>query len=391
MTQNTFPIKVAAGNGPLTKEYFNQLAAFLSKQVLRARLQTSITNDSTTDEATSSTTATAVDFSFDFAEPTGYVYDTFIGKTSTSFVDTTNSTCLYSENGLVAFCDVLDLHDDASINTSIWSTSTAAGGTATEGSGYLELTTTTTSGSTASAITDGASGLDMHGQNTEVLLDLRLYAKKGSSTPTASARLQVSNGTTHVDLYTVNPGNSETTDIYAFLRVVYDHTNTRCDVWLRYYTVPLQGNNTTVVSRGVETLVANNVSVATVTTNKYIRLVGTSQNSGCESIIRCYAIGYRKNAASAGNADLVVNKTLLASSSLMIFDQAWIGASATPTTAYSLDGTTSYGTDDANLAWGAAAGSGTSVKARMRVAKPTTITADTQNIPVMLGWAALHG
>lgn len=317
----------------------------------------------------------------------------FNNVTSTSFLDTTNSTCLYSERGLVAFCDVLDHFDDASFNTAIWS-KTETNGTVVEASGYIALTRTANNAD-VSIISDQASGLNVHGQNTEVLVDFDYDLSTGGSTTSANIFIQLSNGTTHVSLFSETVASTgESASGSGVLRFVYDHANTRCDVWVRYYEPPVDSTGSpdmTPTVLGAETLVAGNVDVSSVTTNKYLRCLVTTGGNTSTAVLNVYAVGYRKNGAGAANADLVVNQTFLSSSSRAIFEGLWASKpAANPTAVFSTDGTTTYGSDDCWAAWGDAPGAGTSMKARIRVAKPTTITADTINIPVLSAYGCFY-
>jgi hypothetical protein len=393
-TRDSFPVIIADGD-QLNDGYFNGIATVFGKCLIHNRLVSEIAHRLPIFDQGDGSTAvfSSRKLNAAYAETPGFTYEIFQEKSSTSHIDTTNSTCLYTESGLVAFCDVLDLHDDGSIAASIWNTSTAAGGSVAESSGYLQLETSLGgSSTTAAAISNGASGLDIHGQNAEVILDVELYANKGGSTPTANAQIQISNGTTHVTLVDQTTGSSTSSQSRAIYRIVYDHTNTRCDVYVRYLTESMSSNAESSVQVGEEILLTDNTSVAAVTTNKYIRFFATSNNSLCQARVRCYGIGYRKNGASAGNSDLVFNKTLPSTGSTGMQEALWYTKpAADPSAVYSLDGTTTY---NATSSWGtfvAAPSSGTSLKTRVRVAKPTTITADTKNIPMLLAWGMLYG
>lgn len=348
--------------------YFNGMANYLSSRIIRARL---------------AAISAGADATY-YGTTDKLVYDLFGDATTTAHVDTSNSTCLYTENGLVAFCDVLDLFDDASFSATIWSSSVGTGTTLTEASGYVEITANDTGNRVVSFISNGASGLDCHGQNTEVILDIAYLTTNSGGGGNSNISVQMSNGATHVTLWTKQGTSVVIQDDNIYLRIVYDHANTRCDVW--------EINKTT----GAETLYASNTSVSTVTTNKYIRVLGETVQSGGNhglSYARIYGLGYRKHGAGAANADFVNTAvTVDASSNNAIVHPVWTKApSGTPTLVLSLDGSTTYSTGDGYDAWAYNANAGTSLKFRLRVAKPTTITADTQNIPVLGAWGALYG
>lgn len=366
--RTTFPA-VVESNDKGFPGYFNGMASYLGARIIRARL---------------AAIAAGADATY-YGATDKLVYD-FVGDAATNaYVDTTNSTCLYTENGLVAFCDVLDLFDDASFSATIWSSSVGTGTTLTEASGYVQIFANDTGNRTLSFISDGASGLNCHGQNTEVIMGLSMdLDQTNSGGGDATFSIQLSNGTTHVTIYSWQANGSTTSVINnQYIRMVYDHSNTRADLWLIDRTT------------GTETLVADNIDVSTVTTNKYVRFLLTTTQSGgqYQGTVNIYGIGYRKNGAGAANADFVnAAVTTAASANNAIVHPVWGKApSGTPTLVLSLDGSTTYSTGDGYDAWAYNANAGTSLKFRLRAAKPTTITADTQNIPVLGAWGALYG
>ena len=377
--------------------YFNGMANYLSRQALLGRLYGETVNAQK--QFILADTGSAVHRSVGVTtKPTaGFVSDVVLGnKSATTYVDTTNTTCLYTEGGLVAFCDVLDLFDDASVSATIWNTSLTSSGTVTESSGRLDLDAPSSSDA-AYALSNGASGLDIHGANAEILMEIEYDLSTGGSTTSATLYIQISNGATHVSVYSVSLVNtSQGATGRGIVRVVYNHSGLTCDVFF----TPFQSTYNSVGSPdydytsklGEEVLVADNVDVSTVTTNKYLRLgVATGGNSAV-AVMYVYGVGYRKNGAGAANADLVVDETLLSSTDIAIFETLWhTKPAANPSVVFSTNGTTTYGTDDCYAAWGEAPSSGTSMKARVRVAKATTITANQANIPILTAWGALHG
>jgi hypothetical protein len=295
---------------------------------------------------------------------------------------------------VIAFCDVLDIFNDNLVSSVLWSTSITSNATISESSSSITLAQGTTN--TAASITSsGASGLNIHGQNAEIILDVYLnYGTPGSTPGTVKPAIQLSNGSTHVDLFQISSGStSQGGSVYGQVRIVYDHTNTRCDVFFRPRAVRYDTTlnpDYLVTPLNNEYLWGGNIDVSTVTTNKYIRLSIANGNNGGTAAITCYGIGYRKHGAGAADADYVVNYNNSSSVSVGLSSALWCTTlGSTPTSVFSTDGTTSYGSDNMWEVWGSAPSSGTSIKAKLTVAKPTTIIADTPNIPVLVAWGML--
>jgi hypothetical protein len=315
----------------------------------------------------------------------------FMGQTANAdYVDTTNSTCLYGEKGFVAFCDVLDLFDDASIAAAIWTTSVVSTATVTEASGSLTLSGTDAGAGTnrdAAAISNGASGLQIDGQNTEIIISYDYSYSTGSGTPECYAKIQVSDGSNHVDL--VSEGSTSPSvngSGVALLRIVYDDTNNRVDVWRTSYSV-----NGTVQVYPVESVLLDNTSVSSVTANtRYIRFATRAKaNTGTSTTtLNIHAIGYRKNGAGSASADFVSVAQTIPSASTGTVRGIWQEPPSSYTGFLSFNGGTNYTSDCRTLL--ASGTAGTSLKAKITVAKPTTITADTKNIAVLRGWGATY-
>jgi hypothetical protein len=369
--RDTFPVVIVDGD-QLNDGFFNGVPNVLGTQALIGRMNARLAGITLGQETGS-----------------GFAFEDLLTQTTTSFVDTSGSSCTYSEYGLVAFCDVLDLFDNASIDAAIWTTAVTSSATVTEASGALTLAGSDTAGSNddASAISDGASGLQIDGQNTEVIISYSYSYSTGSGTPDCQVKIQVSDGSNHVDVLSdtstsTGVSSSET----GFLRVTYDDANNRVDVWKTAYSV-----DGVVVSAPTETLLSDNTSVAAVTANqRYIRFFTRAKaNSGTSTTtLNVYAVGYRKNGAGAGDAVFESSAESISASTGGLSFVQWINAPSSETHAVSLNGGSNY-TSQTQKTW-ATSTSGSSFQFKITVAKPTTITADAKNIPVALRWGALY-
>jgi hypothetical protein len=367
---DTFPV-VPVDNDKLYDGYFQGIANFLAKQNVISRYD-----------------AIVADSASDIETAQAFIYDRLTNnKASTSHVNTSESTCLYDETGLVAFCDVLDLFDDASVSASIWTTSTASGGTVTESGGSLTANATSTSGSNATARTAGASGLNCHGKIIEVILSYTVNHNYGfgggSSSPSPETGIYISNGSTRVQV--VGASGATNFSESGYLRLVFNSANNTVDVWKR------------TSSASSETLTTDNLDVSSVTTNKYIeaycnRTTNTAFTYSASNVaFKC--IGYRENGAGAANAIFSTTNNALVASSTYFFTHPFflLTPSGTPTIVVSADGTTNYGSGVGYDSFAAAPAAGSNFRFKLTVAKNTTITANSRTVPILKGWGALYG
>ena len=207
-----------------------------------------------------------------------------------SLIDTTNTTCLHNAKGLIVFCTVLDFTNDSSVDSSIWSTDGA--GTASEDTERIRLSSyasNTTQSTTL--ISDGASGLDMKGQDGEVVFSydyshVDADTGGGSSSSFGEFLIQISNGTTHVTIRTVRTTgtNINASGSKKDVRIVINNTAETVDVW----------------EEGVK--VASAIDISSVTTNWYIRFVSNVDSASTAdditAIFDLYGIGYVKDGDS---------------------------------------------------------------------------------------------
>lgn len=380
----SFPLKAANGD-VLGHGYLNGLAGLSSKQEIIARL---------TGQILALNAAFTVDSELFTNSTDNFAYDIMYEKSSGSHVDKTNTTALYGDNGYIAFCDVFDNFDNSSLDATKWNTTGTSGtGAVSEGTASVQLTATTDGSGTENAvlISNGASGLDMHGTTQEIIVFYDMNATVGNN-DSASCTIQISNGSTHVTVVSVseNASNTSETD-NGYLRIVFDSATNTCAVWRARTTSTTPGGAVTYA----EEVVSASLDVSAVTTNKYLRFIATATEGGAgngSATINVYGVGRRLNGAGAANADFVAAaQTLDASSSKAVWWGFWHKKPASaPGVVFTCDGSTSYGSDDIYGAWGSAT-AGTSLKTRVRVAKPTTITAGQTNIPILVAWGLQYG
>jgi len=123
---------------------------------------------------------------------------------NTSFSTSSNAIITGISSGDVVFCFVFDDFEDNSIDGNKWSTAlTGSGGEVVEEGTNLTCQQNTPSVSstwTASAISDGASGLDFKSFSGNSECIVRIALSDGASP--GNAKLQISDGSTHVDVAT---------------------------------------------------------------------------------------------------------------------------------------------------------------------------------------------
>lgn len=317
-----------------------------------------------------------------------------IGVTSSSVIDSVNTTALWSENGLVSPCDTFDLCNGSFISTTLWSTSISSSGTGctaaitTDGTKYHITTSGTNQGMAhATLISSGASGLDMYGQNTEVLIDVHMYDNRtgaGSGGGEAhNATVYITDGTNNVSIYSktapVSSG-SQTDEANVYMRVLFNSASNTVLAW------------TINRSTGVETVVANNISLASLSLSHRYIMFYTYFSAGSEATattyIDLYCVGYRKDGAGAANVDYVSQvSTIGASSSTGLVKPFWTINTPVTSNYISFDSGAHYSGDTSSKIGTSTAGTG--LKTKITVPKPTTISASSANLPLLKGFSAI--
>jgi|TARA_Y100000310_G_C20648640_1_gene798107 hypothetical protein len=305
-----------------------------------------------------------------------------------SKVDTTNSTCLWQamfaadSEGEIAFCVVFDDADNggsSAIDSTKWTASTTSGGTGSATTdytgGYIRVNANKGAaggiGFNANIISDGASGLDLRSfaGNSEVVFFLDISATESGS-GSADARLQISNGTTHVDLFTHTTNGSSTV---GMIRLVFNKSGETVDVYL-------DGS-----------LDQNDVDISTVTTNWYIRVycdAAVSSNPGSATAdAKLYGVGYSKgdgNSFDLVSATSTKARTANAAVAKITYDANGGGSDSDLThVAYSSNSGSNYTTNSSQLVPTAIGTRSTGVKYRARIVEPSSISATAMNIPAI--------
>lgn len=286
-----------------------------------------------------------------------------------SEIDTGNTDALLDhldDSGVtkIFFCELYDDFEDASIDATIWSTT----GTANETGGYLEVSISTTSTATATAIADQASAIDFKALsgNSEVIAIVRGECNTLSGgNDFALGKIQMSNGSTHVDLFSHNY-ESDPSGSFHEVRLVVNKSGETVDVYTD------------------GTLTSDDVDISSVTTNWYLRFIMDGTEVGSETMtanFRIYTLGYLDG--SAGSTDLVsAAQTASSNANGGIIAPIWEVEPATVSYDFSSDNGSTYGTNSSPEITGTAT-PGTNVKFKFSVTHPTTITASTKNIPTL--------
>lgn len=300
-----------------------------------------------------------------------------------SEIESGSSTCYYDSQGWVAFCDVLDLFDDASFDNNIWGSSESGMGEVVESSNRLNVRITDQGNNvsgTASVISNQGSGLNLDGQNAEIILSWRRYFSWGDNNNESSSgtqSLQISNGTTHVDLITSsygpdnNPSNNY--DITQSLRIKYDDSTENV-----YVSINDEGYGSPI-------------SVSSIS-NKYLRFYATQSGNAdsTQSGVNVYGVGYRLDGASAGSSILEtttkIGKSNGSSGITYIQSEPLLSGNAY----ISFDNGATFSNDDVLNKIGEGVNLGSSIKVKYVIDKPTNISSTGSEIPISKKWGALY-
>jgi len=209
---------------------------------------------------------------------------TYFGTNGTDNIDEATSTAftdgLDAANDVVYCATTIDECADSSLNTDIW---TAAGTVTEPAGGYIRLTMDTDVEATSSIIADGSSALN----HITGDWDKCFYTKIVSTTPGAGAAMdttvQISNGSTHVTLYTFATAEADTDT--AFIKVLIDDSASEAYVYV---------NGTVTVGSPVD--------ISSVTTNWYFRLTATSDGNNAT----CYSDLYYLRAIYGAETSLIM-------------------------------------------------------------------------------------
>ncbi len=162
---------------------------------------------------------------------------------SESKIDASNSTCCYAsplttaaDRGKAWFCTQYDQFDDSSFSAVNWTSTTGAGSVTESGIKVTLTVSRTDNGSTSATLTsDGSSGLDMRGQDGEVITFLRYRARDaGGATggsPTASCKLYVGSTSTFVYTLASVAQDEDSGLVTVDMRFVFNNSAQTVDVY----------------------------------------------------------------------------------------------------------------------------------------------------------------
>ena len=296
-------------------------------------------------------------------------------------INTGSTTAIYdhinSSGGNVYFAVLFDDFENASIDSGKWSTS----GTVAESSGSITISSSDSSGSTdtSTLISDGASGFDARSfsGNSELVVVVDVSISTGNDGgDNADTIVQISNGSTHIDIYTKSASAGGSVSVSGDeIRVVFNKSGETCDVWVN----------------GTKT--DDDVDISSVTTNWHLRVITTAFDTGDETTtsslgIRtfCYLDG------SAGSSILQSTaSTASATTSAAILKPIWDVEPATKTLAFSADNASNFTNFDAEEDIKGTSDTGTNVVLKFTVTHPTTISATSRNIPTLDQYGAYYG
>lgn len=166
-------------------------------------------------------------------------------------------------------CKVLDNFNDSSVDSGIWTSSVTSGGAVSEGTESLRLASGSTNGATAAVISDGVSGLDLKSLSADSEFVLHVNSVHTTSTGNGF-RLQISNGTTHIDIHTIT---ASATDGQNTVKVKIDKS-------LENAHVSVNGG-----------AFGGAIDISSVTTNWYIRMIAQNANT-ISTTSNIYFLGY---------------------------------------------------------------------------------------------------
>lgn len=316
----------------------------------------------------------------------GVLYSVITQQTDTTYVNKTETNCYYDNNGLVAFCKVLDMFDDGVVDTNVWSTTASGMASVTESNDTLYVRITdqglNVSG-TATAISDEVNGVNINGQDAEILVNWRRYftwSDDNQESNAATQALQLSDGTTHINLRASSQnanGSEGNINVTESLRIKYDHSA---------QTVRVSINGGAYGSA---------IDVSSIT-NKYIRFYATQSGSGDSTVsgINVYGVGYVLDGATAESVSFVsATQTIASSDSFFGYSRFKDGINpASVEINASVDAGVSFSADNSNREWDVLATAGTDFQMKITGELPTTVVGDNDasSIPELEVWSAFY-
>ena len=156
---------------------------------------------------------------------------------SESKIDASNSTCCYAsplttaaDRGKAWFCTQFDQFDDSSVSAVNWTTATGGSGASVSESGVKITISVSLSGSqngNATLTSDGSSGLDMRGQDGEIIF-FASWETTGSDTGSEDKDVELYVGATLIKQFHTGSGNASQ---IADFRLVFNNAAQTVDLY----------------------------------------------------------------------------------------------------------------------------------------------------------------
>lgn len=338
-----------ADGDQLDDGYFNGITNFYSKQLITNTLNNLINSEELSYE--------------------NFKYDTFTDFTK---IDTSNSDGCWYVGGF-AFCTAFDNFDGASIDTTKWTNSVWV----IANDVITHSATANGSTSTATIISDGTSGLDFKSfsGNSECFLHFRkIYLSTDGGTAQAQLKIQLSDGTTHVDLVSYSaPTGSSTSYTDKSFNLVINKSGSTVDVYVD------------------GTLDQNDVDISSLGSNWYLRIYsyatesGSVNNAVVDNQVEC--VGYIDG--SSGNITFVSTGTSTSNVDVVPYAVFTENNGGSLSVSVSGDGGSNY-TSATNGELVKISVSGSSLVFKVVGAKQTTVDATKINISTMRCYGVLY-
>lgn len=280
----------------------------------------------------------------------------------TTTTNYSNIVIMYDNTETFANCEfhaatVFDNFDSAALDTNKW-TETGTG-TYTQ---YKSWTVGTSNND--KIISDGASGLDMKGQDGEVVVGL--YSSSGAGT-TPNFNGYISNGTNRVKFIEDNSGTL-TSGVY---KIVFNNAAETVDVYRN------------------GTLVHNDLDISSVTSNWYLEFIREFASDGTGKV---FSSGYIKNGQGASTGDITTpNKTTGDYDASIAYCITTENTSNAVTIQSSGDNGSSYMTAVQNGVIQEMTSTATGFKLKISVVIPTSIDTDSINISRIREYGGFYG
>ena len=288
----------------------------------------------------------------------------FENLSGTTQIDETVTTSYYDQtNNIYLFSQTFDDFADGSIDTTKFTPSVTGSGTVVESESNIKLECE--AGDSATLITNGSEGFDAleSSGNSEWAMDVIKDSGDGGS----NHKIQVSNGSTHIDLVS---GNSTFTR--RLYRVVFNRSGSSCVL----FTNEVAGGEVDISTLG-----------------KWYLRWNVDNSSGATNRMRVYHTSLARS-GSVGSQDLVTaTQTSKTTSDVAIANvRMTVGTANLSGTAVavSFDNGLNYSSGSTGVLIRNST-AGTEVKSKFTVDFATTITASQRNIPSISDYGVYYG